>query len=103
MLFCFSVSAFAQEPINLQCFINGESYSFHRLIPDRNEVVRTSQYTTIHTSWSARMVTIYTDMAGPFNTQRINRETLAYQLIDHTAGDEPRNGVCKLIETKNQI
>ena len=35
----------AQEPINLQCFINGKSFTFLRLFPDRNEVVKEDQYT----------------------------------------------------------
>lgn len=95
--------AFAQEPINLQCFINGKSFTFLRLFPDRNEVVKEGQFTTIQTSWSQHEVTIYTDIAGPFTTQRVNRETLAYTHIDHIGGQKRTYGMCKLIETKNKI
>ena len=95
--------AVAQEPINLQCFINGKSFTFLRLFPDRNEVVKEGQYTTIHTSWSPHEVTIYTDIGGAYSTQRVNRETFAYTYIDHIAGQKRTYGVCKLIETKNKI
>ena len=95
--------AVAQEPINLQCFVNGKSFGFLRLFPDRNEVVKEGQYTTIQTSWSQHEVTIYTDIAGPFTTQRVNRETLAYTYIEHVLDDKRTYGVCKLVETKNQI
>jgi len=94
--------AFAQEPINLECFLNGKSHSSLRLFPDRNEVVRMSPSSTIYTSWLANVVTIYVDISGPFTTERINRKTLAYEYIDNLT-DERSNGVCKLIETKNQI
>jgi hypothetical protein len=103
ILFCFSFSAYAQEPINLQCFVNGKSFGFLRLFPDRNEVVKEGQNTTIQTSWSQREVTIYTDIAGPFTTERVNRETLAYTYIEHVLDDKRTYGMCKLIETKNQI
>jgi hypothetical protein len=103
ILFCFSVSAFAQEPINLECFLNGKSHSSLRLFPDRNEVVRMSPSSTIYTSWLANVVTIYVDISGPFTTENINRKTLAYEYIDHTVDGGRRTGVCKVIENKNQI
>jgi hypothetical protein len=95
--------AVAQEPINLQCFINGKSFTFLRLFPDRNEVVKEDQNTTIQTSWSPHEVTIYTEIGGPYSTQRVNRETLAYTYIEHVLDKKRSYGVCKLIETKNQI
>ena len=93
---------YAQEPINLECSRNGTPFSKFRLIPDRNEVARRSETSTIYIAWSAGAVVIRTNIAGPFSTEIINRETLAYEYIDNLT-DERSNGVCKLVETKNQI
>ena len=106
-LFCFSSGALAQGPLNLECRMDQviAEPTYFRLFEDKDEVRRPVDLPVERITWSATVVTIYSEIERSsganrrMRRSRINRETLEWTYIDYARNMMFEGGKCKIVDT----